>query len=216
MFLGFISSIFANIAGVGDVNPQAVVIGTDLSPIQPEWVPPNVKFEVADMLEEWNFSQKFDYIHGRMVFSWFEKRVIQSAYKYLKPGGYLEFQDAAFPFQSNKGTLASTSLEQWTNLVLDLAAKKNKDWTCASRYAKYMREAGFVDICEHWYEWPINPGSESPKLGLYVQENLVTGVEAFSTYLLDKHGMSAAEIEVMLANVRKDIKNRDIHAYLPM
>lgn len=28
--------------------PSAVVVGTDLSPIQPQWVPPNCKFEVDD------------------------------------------------------------------------------------------------------------------------------------------------------------------------
>ncbi|EXA29949.1 hypothetical protein FOVG_18627 [Fusarium oxysporum f. sp. pisi HDV247] len=31
-----------------DQYPNAEVIGTDLSPIQPDWVPPNVRFELED------------------------------------------------------------------------------------------------------------------------------------------------------------------------
>lgn len=32
----------------GDMYPSAEVIGVDLSPIQPSWVPPNVRFEVCE------------------------------------------------------------------------------------------------------------------------------------------------------------------------
>lgn len=33
---------------MGDLYPEAEIIGTDLSPIQPEFVPPNVHFFVED------------------------------------------------------------------------------------------------------------------------------------------------------------------------
>lgn len=33
---------------MGDVYPEAQIIGTDLSPIQPAFVPPNVRFFVED------------------------------------------------------------------------------------------------------------------------------------------------------------------------
>ena len=51
---------------VGDMYPGATVLGVDLSPIQPRWVPPSVKFMVDDVESPWlrplNY---FDYIHGR-------------------------------------------------------------------------------------------------------------------------------------------------------
>jgi len=34
---------------VADEHPDCYVTGVDLAPIQPTWVPPNVKFEVDDM-----------------------------------------------------------------------------------------------------------------------------------------------------------------------
>lgn len=38
---------------MADQHPGASIIGTDLSPIQPKWVPPNCRFEVDDFEQEW-------------------------------------------------------------------------------------------------------------------------------------------------------------------
>ncbi|KAK1855538.1 methyltransferase domain-containing protein [Colletotrichum chrysophilum] len=38
---------------VGDQYPGAEVTGADLSPIQPDWIPPNVRFIVDDVEDEW-------------------------------------------------------------------------------------------------------------------------------------------------------------------
>jgi len=77
-----------------DEWPEAVVIGTDLSPIQPSWAPPNCKFYVDDIEGEWTYppAEHFDYIHGRALLgsiaSW--KELFSSAFNNLKPGGILE------------------------------------------------------------------------------------------------------------------------------
>lgn len=38
---------------MADQYPNCQVLGTDLSPIQPTWVPPNCKFEVDDLEQDW-------------------------------------------------------------------------------------------------------------------------------------------------------------------
>jgi SAM-dependent methyltransferase len=50
-----------------DEHPTSTVIGNDLSPIQPTWVPPNCKFVIDDFERDWVYSphEAFDYIHGR-------------------------------------------------------------------------------------------------------------------------------------------------------
>ncbi len=48
----------AGIVVVGDLFESANVLGVDLSPIQPEWVPPNVRFMVDDV-EYVDFCLKF-------------------------------------------------------------------------------------------------------------------------------------------------------------
>lgn len=51
---------------MGDQFPSANVLGIDLSPIQPDWVPSNVHFVVDDAESEWLYPEDhFDYIHSR-------------------------------------------------------------------------------------------------------------------------------------------------------
>lgn len=51
---------------MGDQFPSANVLGIDLSPIQPEWVPANVHFEVDDAESQWAHPPDyFDYVHMR-------------------------------------------------------------------------------------------------------------------------------------------------------
>lgn len=52
-----------------DEHPEAEVIGVDLSPIQPSFIPPNVTFEIDDIEDEWTYSKPFDYIHSRFMTS---------------------------------------------------------------------------------------------------------------------------------------------------
>lgn len=52
-----------------DQHPSAEVIGTDLSPIQPHSVPPNLKFEIDDATQPWTFSpESFDFVHIRSMY----------------------------------------------------------------------------------------------------------------------------------------------------
>lgn len=68
---------------VGDAIPSAKVIGVDLSPIQPMWLPPNVEFIVDDVEDEWTDDRDFDYVHSRTVFVCLKdpSRVINMAFR---------------------------------------------------------------------------------------------------------------------------------------
>jgi trans-aconitate methyltransferase len=50
-----------------DSLPDTQVIGTDLSPIQPAWTPPNCTFLVENAEVKWKFDKKVDFIHSRML-----------------------------------------------------------------------------------------------------------------------------------------------------
>jgi methylase of polypeptide subunit release factors len=51
-----------------DQYPSAQVIGNDLSPIQPNIVPPNLQFFVDDIEDSWGYEdQPFDYVHARFL-----------------------------------------------------------------------------------------------------------------------------------------------------
>lgn len=51
---------------VGEKYESATVTGVDLSPIQPTWVPPNVRFTVDDVESPWLHPRDhFDFVHSR-------------------------------------------------------------------------------------------------------------------------------------------------------
>jgi SAM-dependent methyltransferase len=50
-----------------DEHPETQVLGIDLSPIQPTFIPPNATFIVDDLEQEWSFNNKFDFIYMRML-----------------------------------------------------------------------------------------------------------------------------------------------------
>ncbi|KAI8648925.1 hypothetical protein NCS56_01509600 [Fusarium sp. Ph1] len=75
-----------------DEHLETGMIGVDLSPTQPESVPPNLKFEIDDVDEDWTYSLPFNYIHSRMmnasVKTWPE--YLHKMFKNLTLGGYVE------------------------------------------------------------------------------------------------------------------------------
>ncbi|KAI9711591.1 MAG: hypothetical protein M1820_002156 [Bogoriella megaspora] len=66
---------------------SASVLGNDLSPIQPDLVPPNLSFEVDDMEKEWCYNTPFDYIHCRYLAGALRDwpKLMQQAYKSEPP-----------------------------------------------------------------------------------------------------------------------------------
>jgi trans-aconitate methyltransferase len=50
-----------------DIYPSAEILGVDLSANPPTYVPPNVRFEVDDLEDDWTFTYPFDYVHSRYM-----------------------------------------------------------------------------------------------------------------------------------------------------
>ena len=58
-------------------------------------------FEIDDIEDHWTYSQKFDFIHGRLLISCFKdfRAVLKRAFDALSRGGCLEIQDADSPMK---------------------------------------------------------------------------------------------------------------------
>jgi SAM-dependent methyltransferase len=80
---------------MAETYQSAEIIGTDISAIQPKAVPSNVYFEIDDAQLDWEFSHQFDFIHIRGLAGAFDdwSTVYAQAFKFLKPGGYIEIID---------------------------------------------------------------------------------------------------------------------------
>ncbi|KAI1364026.1 S-adenosyl-L-methionine-dependent methyltransferase [Xylaria arbuscula] len=203
-------------------HPESDVLGTDLSPIQPEYVPPNCRFEIDDIDDEWMFSTKFDYIHGRhMVGSISDfPRLFTSIYENLNPGGWVEMQDYYVKLQAVDNTLDGTALQRWNNMINHALTFSGRSGLNAIKYKKWLRDAGFEDIREEVFAVPGNPwpkGSDQKQLGAMQMENILEGIYGMSIKLFTNFlHMSSEAVEALLVDVRKDLTNRNIHFYYPI
>jgi hypothetical protein len=144
--------------------------------------------------------------------------VIKSAFDSLIPGGYLEFQDMVLPIRSIDNTLNGTALESWIDRTMDAAAKLGRCWKNSGNYVRYFEEAGFVGVVEKHFQWPVNTwpkGFRMKTLGSYWQEDMLRGLEALSMAALTRGaGLTKEQVMELITEVRKDIMNKGIHAYL--
>lgn len=200
-------------------HPSAQVLGTDLSPIQPEFVPPNCRFEVDDADDEWVYSERFDYVHLRMMFHCFRDhpRLMRSALAHLRPGGYMEWQDWSCVLQSSDDSIRGTPLEEWSRRYVEAGARLGRDMLSPPKYKQWMIDAGFIDVVERKLAVPGNPwarGKENKSMGYLQMTNFLEGLHASTMTMFTKGlGMSPEEVELFLVDMRKAIKDTRIHFY---
>ena len=112
---------------VGDKYFSAQVICTDITPIQPSWVPPNVKFEIDNANQDWARAyESFDFIYARAlagnILNW--EKFYREAYRCLKPGAWFETQETSVDWHTQKGEIAEDSpMGQW-NKIFQRAARR--------------------------------------------------------------------------------------------
>ncbi|KAJ3547838.1 hypothetical protein NM208_g1317 [Fusarium decemcellulare] len=206
-----------------DEHPNAEVIGVDLSPIQPSFVPPNVRFIIDDIEEEWSYSSPFDYIHSRMmnssVASW--ETYAANIYNHLAPGGYVELQEIGIYVTSDDGTLTQDhNLAKWAALLDEASVKLGRPYFDPKNLKDVLTKAGFTDVTEAKFKWPSNGWPKDKKhkeLGFWNNENANFFLEAVALAPLTRAlGWSTEEVTVFLAKARKELNDSKIHAYWPI
>jgi SAM-dependent methyltransferase len=141
---------------MADEFPASEVFGVDLSPIQPDWVPPNCRFHVDDYEDEWTYreDEKFDYIHGRALSgtsaNW--GRFYEQVKNNLKPGGVVEMQEYdAWIFSDDDSCDRAPWTMEWVE-KLDGASKVfGKQINVAKYHRQWMIDAGLEDVKELAY-----------------------------------------------------------------
>jgi hypothetical protein len=184
-------------------------------------VPPNCRFEIDDIEDEWIFSQKFDFIHARAMISCFpdHKKVIKACLDGMAPGGWCEWQDICFPFEHVGPVPEDCSLIKWITLIAEAARTVGRDWEATHSYKKYFDEVGFENVVERQFYWPLGywaKGDYFKTLGGYAVEDVKRGMEPISMKLLPLLGWSREEILVMVAKARQDMEDPNVHVYVPM
>ncbi|GKU04899.1 unnamed protein product [Fusarium langsethiae] len=205
---------------MADLHPSAEVVGVDLSPIQPNFVPLNCRFEVDDINKEWTYAEnKFDFIHIRYmtgtVPNW--KELLEKAQRHLKPGGWIEHVELWGNAMADDGTMAEDSpLKTWVQVFEQIGEKIGNPffWDPVEAF----QEAGLQNISERKVKVPIGTWPKNKDLkqwGAWNRQFLLQGLEGFSIRgLTELLGWEYEKAQVFLVDMRKEILNPSLHSYV--
>ncbi|KEZ41752.1 hypothetical protein SAPIO_CDS6727 [Scedosporium apiospermum] len=207
-----------------DENPASEVIGVDLSPIQPSFIPPNCKFEVDNVTKDWTFPENhFDFIHIRYMTGcipdWvgFYKKIM----RHLKPGGWIEHVELSSVARSDDNTLRPGGpLVRWAEIFRQFGEHTGKTFSISETGRELIREAEFKNIHERTLKIPIGTWPKDPilkKWGLWNRQFLLQGLEGFSIRgLTDLLGWTFEEAQLYLVDARSEITDPRVHSYIEM
>ncbi|KAM5357563.1 hypothetical protein ACJZ2D_016134 [Fusarium nematophilum] len=206
-----------------DQYPSVEVIGTDISPIQPSWIPPNLKFEIEDCSREWTFKpDSVDYIHIRYLHGSIKDwpSIFTEAFKACAPNGWVESMEASAMMVSDDDTVADDSaMHEWGRLFQEGGKKMGQSFEVVEDgiQKKYMEEAGFVDIHVENRRVPIGAWPKDARMkqiGQYVHAALEQDLEGFVLYMANQlMGWTMQEVSVYCAQLRRELRSKKHHAY---
>ncbi|EFX03261.1 methyltransferase type 12 [Grosmannia clavigera kw1407] len=210
---------------VADQFPNAEVVGTDLSPIQSTWVPPNTKFEVDDAAEPWTWPENsFDFVHIRFlngaISDW--NALFAQAFRCCEPGGWFESCEYHVDFRSDDDTTKlQPALGQLWNLYEVSGQKLGRPLTVANdgTQQKAIEAAGFINIQERNFKLPVGGWPADPKLaqiGQYTQLTMLNDLEVrgYTTFMWNEVlKWGEAEYQIFLMQMRKALRDKKVHSY---
>ncbi|KAG9502135.1 hypothetical protein J7337_004960 [Fusarium musae] len=133
-----------------DRHPNVEIVGTDLSPCQPQWVPPNVRFEIDDAALEWTWGpNEFDFIHIRYIFGAIKdwSALFSEAYRCCVPGGWVQSAEADVEFRCDDGTIdKEPNLKIYKKLFEEGGKILGNPFFVYDQQVQGFKDAGFEDI----------------------------------------------------------------------
>ncbi|KAL2023656.1 hypothetical protein VTK56DRAFT_1813 [Thermocarpiscus australiensis] len=209
---------------MADKYPGGTHVGLDLSYIQPEFIPANLRFMQMDIEMTWQDLEpaSWDLIHIRTlngsIANW--PKVYAEAFRHLKPHyGYLEQVEIDWNPRSDDGSLRRDAyIVQWMNELLDTMDGFGRPMRMDSNLTKQrLADAGFVDINEEVIKMPVNAWpaeAHARELGRWFNLGLRNSYMALSLAPLSRgHNRTPAEIYDLTEKVRAEVYSNNLHAY---
>ncbi|OCK90767.1 LaeA-like protein [Cenococcum geophilum 1.58] len=209
---------------MADCYPNAEVVGLDLVNIQPEKIPPKLRFRVPrDYESPWSLGEdSWDLIHLRMacgsVSSWPE--LYQKIFTHLRPGsGWIEQVEIDLRPQCDDHTLPQDSpITQWYNYLADATHRVSRPIAYQHNTRQMLQAAGFIDIQEiviraPYNSWPNDPHQK--EIGRWYNLGISEGLEAMSVapFIRVNQWNLNQHVKPLIEAVRAQICNKKIHAY---
>lgn len=170
---------------MGDQYPSAEILGVDLTPIQPGWVPPNVRFELDDITLPWLWPENsFDFIHIRnmvgSIRNW--PGVFAQALRCLKPGGSIEVSEIRTHFECQDGSFEERgkSCKIWEETFHEIAGGMGFDFDPILKVPAWLESVGFKNVEVDSRKVPVGPWPKNrmlKEIGKWYLSHLLNGGE---------------------------------------
>ncbi|KAI5811886.1 S-adenosyl-L-methionine-dependent methyltransferase [Pyronema omphalodes] len=206
---------------MADQYPMAEVIGTDLSPIQPQWVPANCRFEVDDAMLEWTFKDdSFDFIHGRNIASgvsdW--NHLMSEMMRCAVPGGYVELCEYSITCNCDDGTMQpDNGMKVFLETLHESMSKMGRPAPKLQSMKMLLEKAGFEDIHASEAKEPIGPWPKDPRqkrIGAMSLLNCETGIESYGMAAFTRVlGMDVEKARAICDAGLAAVRNKNYHMY---
>lgn len=158
---------------------------------------------------------------------------------HLTPGGFIEQAELSLVPKSDDGSIDANSMwDEFGKLVIECGVRFGKTMQIQQKMKNLIEEAGFVDVVEKTYKWPIGAWNNDPKLKDIGKWNLhlwkeglegwtmalltrVMGVSyffTFSAFFRTTNSVNVAqwsynEVKEWNAKMRVTVRDRRYHAY---
>jgi len=145
---------------------------------------------------DWTFlADHFDFVHVRELFGcvpdW--DFFLRQAYEHMRPGGWIKIVEQGVYPRCDDGSMPNDHFyHTWGQTVIALGEKFGKSFAIWDEARERLERAGFVDVVEVEYKWPMNgwPAKDrkAKDIGRWNQLRLHEGVEGFMLRLLTQVG----------------------------
>ena len=205
---------------MADFFPQAEIVATDLSPIHPSNLPPNLTFEIDDANSSFTYpADHFDFIHIRgltgCIKSW--PTLYRQCYDALKPGGWIEHLEFSVETSASKtsSNYNDQILTAFSNSVLKVGREKTHmtfDTINTMLPTLSSPSLAFTDVQSQTFIWPIGPWPKDPylkDLGRWGERNWCDGIEGWVMALYTRLlGWTYDEVKAFVKDFQGVIKDR--------
>lgn len=153
---------------MADRHPTAEVLGVDIAPMQPQWVPPNCSFEIDDVESDWLYRfDHFDFIHARefllAIRDW--PKLMRQSFDHLKPGGWLELSCSMPEPGSDDNTIPENSAwVQFTAVFFKIGEAIGASGHAPKLWKSQLEAQGFEDVHEYIFKIPCNSWAKDKRL----------------------------------------------------
>ncbi|CAM1510881.1 Fc.00g083940.m01.CDS01 [Cosmosporella sp. VM-42] len=204
---------------MADEFPSAEVLGTDISAVQPSWVPPNCVFQIDDAQLDWTFKKDYyDFIHIRYLYGGIDNwgKLYKQAYDHVKPGGWVENIEIDLETRSENPKVANDEdhiFKKWCQLFWAAGDKLGRTFRIArdNGMENLMKETGFVDVVHKQWKVPIGGWPKDQKLkqiGLYNGMFIDQSLDGFAVFPIGEIlGWTFEEVTVLVSKMRAAIKD---------